>query len=257
MGDVALLAFITGSGFYDLPAVVERSQRDVDTPYGRVPVTVGRWDGTPVALLPRHGGDHSVAPQQINYRANIWALRHLGAAAIVATAVSGGIDPALQPGDLVLIDDFLDWTTGRATTFFDEPGAVRHTDMSQPYDPGLRALLAGAASLEGVALRDGGTYVCFNGPRFESRAEIRAAAALGAHLVGMTGYPEVALAVEAGVPYASLGVISNPAAGLAERDITLDEIMAVLDGAKGPLLALFGRAVRLWSERAVGGGSPA
>lgn len=252
MGDVGMLAFITGSGFYDLPSVTDRELRPVLTPYGPVEVTVGRWDGVPVAVLPRHGVDHGVAPQQIGYRANVWALRHLGARAILATAVSGGIAPHLSPGELVLIDDFLDWTTGRADTFFDQPGEVRHTDMTAPYDPGLRDLLARAAEAEGLAVHHGGTYLCTNGPRFETRAEIRAAAALGADLVGMTGYPEVALAVEAGIPYASVGVISNPAAGLADRDISLDEIMAVLEGAKAPLLALFGRAVALWAAE-VGG----
>ena len=241
-----MLAFITGSGFYDLP-VVDREQQVVATPYGEVAVTVGRWGGTDVAFLPRHGADHGVAPQQIDYRANVWALRQLGADAILATAVSGGIAPHLQPGDLVLIDDVLDWTSGRATTFFDQPGEVRHTDMTEPYDGRLRALLRRAAELEGLTVHDGGTYVCFNGPRFESRAEIRAVRLLGAQLVGMTGYPEVALAVEAGVPYASVGVISNPAAGLADRDISLDEIMAVLEGATAPLLALFDRAVELWA----------
>lgn len=244
-----MLAFITGSGFYDLPAVSHREERVVDTPYGDVAVTVGRWDGTTVGFLPRHGRDHSVAPQQIDYRGNVRALHELGARAILATAVSGGINEAYQPGDLVLIDDFLDWTTGRPSTFFDQPGQVRHTDMTEPYDPGLRTVLTEAAAAQGIRLHDGGTYVCTNGPRFETRAEIRAARSLGADLVGMTGVPEVALAVELGIPYASVGVISNPAAGLADRDISLDEIMAVLDGAREPLLALFGRAVQLWSAR--------
>jgi 5'-deoxy-5'-methylthioadenosine phosphorylase len=241
-----MLAFITGSGFYDLPAVTDRDDRTVDTPYGPVTVTLGRWGATPVAFLPRHGRDHSVAPQQINYRGNVWALREVGAQGILATAVSGGIRAEYVPGDLVLIDDFIDWTTGRAGTFYDEPGDVRHTDMTEPYHAGLRGLLGEAAALEGIAVRPTGTYVCFNGPRFESRAEIRAVGTLGADLVGMTGVPEVTLAVEVGIPYASVGVISNPAAGLADRDISLEEIMAVLDGAKEPLLRLFGRTVELW-----------
>lgn len=250
MGDVGMLAFITGSGFYDLPGVTDRTVEVVQTPYGAVAVTVGHWGDVPVAFLPRHGSDHSVPPHRIGYRANVSALRHLGAGAILATAVSGGINPAMRPGELVLIDDFLDWTSGRAATFFDEPGEVRHTDMTEPYDAGLRALLRDAARAAGVAVHDGGTYLCTNGPRFETRAEIRAATALGADLVGMTGYPEVALAVEAGIPYASVGVISNPAAGLAERDLAVDEIMAVVEGAKGALLALFGRVVEQWAAGA-------
>lgn len=244
-----MLAFITGSGFYDLPGVADRADRSVDTPYGAVTVTTGTWGGAEIAFLPRHGQDHSVAPQQINYRGNVWALREVGAEAILATAVSGGIDPSYRPGDLVLVDDVLDWTTGRADTFFDQPGDVRHTDMTEPYHAGLRALLGEAAALEGLRLVGGGTYACTNGPRFETRAEIRALAALGAQLVGMTGYPEVALAVELGIPYAAVGVISNPAAGLADRDISLEEIMAVLEGAKDPLFRLFRRTVELWVAR--------
>jgi 5'-methylthioadenosine phosphorylase len=244
-----MLGFITGSGFYDLPAVADRRDRAVSTRYGTVRVTVGRWGEVPVAFLARHGRDHSVAPHQINYRANVRALHQLGVQAIFATAVSGAINPAFGPGDLVLIDDFIDWTTGRPSTFHDHPGRVRHTDMSQPYDPALRELLATAARDEGVAVHPAGTYVCFDGPRFETRAEIRAVATLGADLVGMTGFPEVALAVESAIPYASVGVISNPAAGLADREIAIEEIMAVLDAAAGPLLRVFDRAVQLWAAR--------
>jgi 5'-methylthioadenosine phosphorylase len=244
-----MLGFITGSGFYDLPAVTDRDDRTVTTPYGPVTVTLGTWDATPVAFLPRHGRDHSVAPQQVNYRGNVWGLREIGVEAIVATAVSGGINPSLQPGDLVLLEDFLDWTTGRPSTFFDSAGDVRHTDMTEPYHRGLRDLLGEAAALEGIDLRPAGIYLCTNGPRFETRAEIRAAAALGADLVGMTGCPEVVLAAELGIPYASVGVISNPAAGLADRDISLEEIRSVLDASRAPLLNLFGRATGLWAQR--------
>ncbi len=238
-----MFGFITGSGFYELPGLEDPRTTAIDTPYGSVEVTIGEWHGRPVAFLPRHGGNHSVPPQQINYRGNIWALASVGVTDILATAVSGGIAEHLPPGSLVLIDDFIDWTTGRDDTFFDTPGEVRHTDMSAPYDPTLRAALATAAEALQLPVATSGTYICFNGPRFETAAEIRMARTLGADLVGMTGYPEVALAVEHGVRYASVGVISNPAAGLADEAISLDAIWAVINEAKDKVLELFGTVV--------------
>jgi len=158
--------------------------------------------------------------------------------------VSGAIDPALRPGDLVLVDQFIDATSGRAGTFFDRPGEVTHTDVTEPYDPALRSLLAGSAAAAGVDVHDGGTYICTDGPRFETPAEIRAYRTWGADLVGMTGCPEVALANELGLPYATVGVISNPAAGLADRPVSTDEIMATIAMAAGRLLAVLTEATR-------------
>ncbi|MEZ5380116.1 MAG: S-methyl-5'-thioinosine phosphorylase [Acidimicrobiales bacterium] len=244
-----MFGFITGSGFYELPGLEQSQVATVDTPYGEVDVTTGTWHDQPVAFLPRHGGSHSISPQQINYRANIWALASVGVSDILATAVSGGIADHLTPGSLVLIDDFIDWTTGRADTFFDNPGEVRHTDMSAPYDPSLRAALNIAAEELQIPLVRAGTYICFNGPRFETRAEIRMARTLGADLVGMTGYPEVALAVEHGVRYASVGVISNPAAGLSDTEISIDDIWAVINDAKDTVLTLFARVVQGGTHR--------
>lgn len=247
-----MFGFITGSGFYDLPGLQDPVLRSIDTAFGVVDVTTGRWHGADVAFLPRHGGEHSVPPQQINYRGNIAALHAVGVTDVLATAVSGGIADHLGTGSLVVIDDFIDWTTGRNDTFFDRPGkkrasveegGVTHTEMSNPYDAGLRAGLLAAADAQGIELHPSGTYICFNGPRFETKAEIRMAKILGADLVGMTGYPEVALAVERGLRYASIGVISNPAAGLAAVDISVDEIMAAVGAAKDTVLGLFAHVV--------------
>jgi 5'-methylthioadenosine phosphorylase len=209
-------------------------------------VTLGRWNEGEIAFLARHGHDHSVPPHRINYRANIWALREVGATAILATAVSGGIRAEMRPGDLVLIDQFIDVTTGRAGTFYDEVGNLRHTDVSEPYDPDLRRRLAEAARDAGTEVLANGTYICTNGPRFETPAEIRAYRAWGADLVGMTGCPEVALANELGIPYASVGVISNPAAGMADRPITMQEIMSTIETASARLLGLFERVAADW-----------
>jgi 5'-deoxy-5'-methylthioadenosine phosphorylase len=248
-----VFGLITGSGFYDIPDLVGRSTSDVETPYGPVRLTTGRWRGRAIGFLPRHGPDHSIPPHAINYRANIWALRHVGADAIVATAVSGGIDPAMVPGSLVVISDFLELTSGRSSTFFDgivDPGfgagSVGHTDMTTAYDPGLRALLLRVAVEESIEVIDGGVYCTTNGPRFETPAEIAMMGRLGGDLVGMTGYPEVALAREAGVPYAAIGVISNAAAGVAEGELSSADIMTVVERTAGPLYRLIGRTIELF-----------
>ncbi len=241
---VRVYGFITGSGFSELPRLERPETTIVATPYGEVGVTTGSWNGAEVAFLPRHGAGHSVPPQQIDYRTNLWALREVGVTDLLATAVSGGIADHLVTGSLTLIDDVIDWTTGRADTFFDRPGEVRHTEMGNPYDPSLRAALAAAAAARGIELYPSATYICFNGPRFETKAEIRMARLLGADLVGMTGYPEVVLAVELGIRYASVGIISNPAAGLADTEISLDEIMAAIAGARDTVLDLFAELLR-------------
>ncbi len=236
-----MLAFITGSGFYTLPGLEGAEDRRVVTRFGEATVTVGTMGGRPVAFLPRHGRDHSIAPHRIDYRANLAALDALGVSAIVATAVSGSLHPEVGPGSLRLIDQFIDLTWGRASTFFDEE--VRHVDMSEPYDPDLRAALLDAARAEGVELIPTGTYVCFNGPRFETPAEIEMARRMGGDLVGMTGCPEVILARELGIRYASVGVVSNLAAGLSAEPLSVDDIVAIVDEVAAVLHRVIDRAL--------------
>ncbi len=239
-----MLGLITGSGFDGLSDLEEADPDVVATPYGEVPITRGRLDGSPVVVLRRHGTGHRVPPHRIDYRANVRAIGDAGATAVVATAVSGAIDPALGLGDLVLVDQFIDATHGRIGTFHEDE--VVHTDMTEPYDPALRAEVRAAAAEAGIPLVEGGTYVCTNGPRFETPAEIRMYRAAGATLVGMTGCPEVALAVESGLPYASVGVVSNPAAGSNEEPLGLDDIRAAMAAAAEPVRALLaGTAARL------------
>ncbi len=246
-----MIGLITGTGFADLPDVVDRAAEVVPTPYGEVEVTMGRWKSAPVAFLPRHGADHCIPPHAIGYRANIWALREAGVQAVLATAVSGGINPAMVAGSLVIIHDFLNFTSGRADTFFDgADGTVTHTDMTHPYDPELRKLLLASAAAEGIDVVDGGVYCATDGPRFESPAEITMMGRMGGDLVGMTGYPEVVLAVEAGLPYASIGVVANPAAGLGDEALTVDEVMAVVSTCADRVRRLIGRAVADWQSAA-------
>ena len=258
-----VFGLITGSGFYDIPELTDRRVERVDTPWGdAVAVTIGRWRGCDVAFLPRHGADHSIPPHAINYRANVSALATVGAQQILATAVSGGIDPSMTPGRMVLISDYLDFTTGRGATFFDGSGRpvtlgpadpalagrsirVVHTDMTEPYSPAVRAVVRAAAEAERIDLIDGGVYCTTNGPRFETPAEIRMMHRVGGDLVGMTGYPEVALAAEAGIPYASIGVISNVAAGLGDEKLSVDDIVGLINTTAEPLYRLIGRTVEL------------
>jgi 5'-deoxy-5'-methylthioadenosine phosphorylase len=246
-----MLGLITGSGFYDLDQLHDRQVEEVETDFGIVTLTRARWEGRDeVVFIPRHGANHSIAPHLINYRANIAALHTVGVTAILATAVSGGIAEGLEPGMMVLIDDFLDFTNGRPGTFFDSPGTVQHTDMATAYDPELRNLVASAADDCGVAVTLGGTYCTFNGPRFETPSEIRMAKMLGGDLVGMTGYPEVVLARELGMAYGSVGVISNRAPGLGADDLSIDDIMAVLKDASQPLHRLIGATIERYHSSA-------
>ncbi|MCP5025556.1 MAG: S-methyl-5'-thioinosine phosphorylase [Actinomycetia bacterium] len=238
-----MLAFITGSGFYELPDLTDQEPRAVSTPWGDVNLTIGRYAGRQVAFIPRHGSDHSVPPHRIEYRANIGALADIGATAILAVNVVGGIVEELPPGALVCVDQFLDFTTGRAGTFFDE--SVRHTDMTEPYDADLRRLLLAAAGELGISLAPTATYVCTNGPRFETRAEIDFYRRIGGHVVGMTGYPEVALAREVDIPYAAVAVVSNAAAGMTGDTLTIEEIWDVLADVRPDLMRLLARAAEL------------
>ncbi len=240
-----MIGIIAGTGYYDLPGLMQRSERTVRTEYGDAALVTGLWRGTQIGFVPRHGGDHSIAPAAINYRANIRALADLGADAVFAVNVVGSMLPDHGPGSFVLVEDFIDFTTGRDCTFHDRPGEVRHTDMTDVYDPELRSLLRRAAQMEGVELGEGAVYVCTNGPRFETPAEIRMYARMGAGVVGMTGYPEVALAREAGIAYASVAVVSNVAAGMGAGAISHEEIFDMLDATKEPLFRLLGRAVQL------------
>lgn len=240
-----MIGIIAGTGFYELPFLLNPKVDERTNLFGTARVTIGTWHGKEVVFLTRHGVSHSTPPHAVNYRANLRALADLGVTEIVAINVSGGIDPNLPAGALALIDDFIDFTSGRASTFFDgeQPEGVRHTDMTAPYDRGLQQRLAAAARQASVPLTGDATYICFDGPRFESVAEIRMAKMMGASVVGMTGFPEVALARELGIPYAAIALVSNPAAGLEETPISLDDIRLIIEGSAQQVLAILDRYV--------------
>ena len=231
-------AIIGGSGFYEL--LDDADDLELDTPFGPPagPVSVGRLHGHRVAFLARHGRDHRFAAHRVPFRANIWALASLGVRGVLAPCSTGSLQPELHPGDFVVVDQLVDRTWGRAATFFDvggpddEPGAhaaVHHQSFADPYDPALRAALVAAARTNGVQVHDGGTMVVINGPRFSTRAESRWYRAMGWHVVNMTGMPEAVLAAEAGLPYATVALVTDYDAGVdGHEPVTMDEVFATM-----------------------------
>ena len=223
------LAIIGGTGVYDPGGLTGAASQTVVTPYGLAQLLVGSYQGQEVAFVARHGTGHSVPPHRVNYRANVWALRQLGVERVVATAAVGSLDPAAPPGSLVLPDQFLDFTWGRPSTFFDgESGVVRHQDVTNPYCPELRTILGQQARVAGWSCRTGGTLVCTQGPRFETAAEIHAFRLLGGTVVGMTGVPEAVLARELGLCYATAAIVTNFAAGVSADALSHEEVVAAM-----------------------------
>lgn len=240
------LAVIGGTGLYRLANLEQPESIERDTPYGAPsgPVRIGALGGKRVAFLARHGESHSIPPHRINYRANLWLLKSLGAARVLAINAVGGIGEGCGPRALVLPDQLIDYTWGRITTLCEEPGTeVLHVDLTDPYCPALRAEILEAARGLDIGLRDGGCLGITQGPRLETRAEVRKLARDGCDLVGMTGMPEAALARELGLRYACLAMVANWAAGLDpdDQEITLAEIEGHLAAATQPLPELIAR----------------
>jgi 5'-methylthioadenosine phosphorylase len=221
----AEFAIIGGTGVYD-PALLNQSVRHtIHTPYGPVDVTVGEYKGKRIAFVPRHGYRHSVPPHKINFRANIRALQELGVQQVLSTAAVGSLRRDLPPGSLVVVDDFLDLTKNRVQTFFEGEEGVVHIDMTDPYCNRLRRQLVEVAARNGIPVHDGGVYVCTEGPRFETRAEIRAYASWGGDVVGMTSVPEVVLAKEARLCYATVAIVTNYCSGISPHALTHQEVI--------------------------------
>lgn len=232
--------FITGTGFYTLPNIRNVKERTVSTPFGDVSVDVGEIGEQQVAFIARHGKKHNIAPAQINYRANMFALHTLGVNRILATSVSGSLVKDWPPGTLILVDQFLDFTYGRrADTFYPMDGKLAHVDVTEPYSPELHDYLMRVAEQQNVTLKRGATYACFNGPRFETAAEIKMVRQLGGHLVGQTNYPEALLARELAIAYATVGVVSNYAAGMEGAEMTVEEILENLKSLGSTIAELF------------------
>jgi 5'-methylthioadenosine phosphorylase len=231
-----MLAILGGSGLTQLSTLTETRRIAARTAYGEPsgPLTLGRIGGREVVFLARHGDAHSIPPHQVNYRANIQALKDAGATQIASVATVGGIRREFGPGVLVVPDQIIDYTWGRASTFFEGPGAkVTHIDFTEPYAGALRSRILAAAKACGETVNDGGVYGATQGPRLETAAEIVRMERDGADLVGMTAMPEAALAHEAGLDYAAIAVVANHAAGKGDsaHAISLSAIEAVVEQA--------------------------
>lgn len=231
------LALIGGTGVYRLAELENVQSQQPQTAYGEPsgPVRIGQWAGKRVAFLARHGEAHSIPPHKINYRANLAALKALGASSVLALNTVGGITEHCPPRALVLADQIIDYTWGRISTLCEEPGSeVLHVDFGEPYSASLRNRLLDAAQAAGVAVVGQGCYGATQGPRLETRAEIARMRRDGCDLVGMTGMPEAALARELGLEFASLGIVANWAAGAGpdpDEVITLEDVLANVDAA--------------------------
>jgi 5'-methylthioadenosine phosphorylase len=220
------IAIIGGTGVYDPDILNDIRDERVSTPYGDVELKIGKHGGKLVAFMNRHGEGHSIPPNMVNYRANINALKRLGVKNILATAAVGSLNPLMQPGHLVFVDQFLDFTKCRQQTFFDGGSAgVVHTDMTNPYCHELREILSRAAKSQDLTSHHRGVYVCCEGPRFETAAEIKMYRMLGGDLVGMTGVPEVCLAREAKICYATIAMVTNFAAGISPARLVHQEVV--------------------------------
>jgi len=230
-----MLAIIGGTGLTRLSTLQVAHREVVRTPYGdpSSALLFGQIAGRDAVFLARHGHGHTIPPHRVNYRANLAALKQRGASAVLAVASVGGITSS-HPGDLVLPHSIIDYTSGRASTYFDGGDQnVVHIDFTHPYAQELRECCLAAARAAGIAVRDGGVYGAVNGPRLETAAEIDRMERDGATVVGMTGMPEAALARELGLPYVAICVVVNHAAGRGDSSagISMDGITTVLESA--------------------------
>jgi len=225
------IALIGGTGFETLPPDIYAEPLSVATRFGVARVlSVSNNYVEPYKLyfLSRHGEEHGLAPHQINYHANIAAMVELEVGSVLATNAVGSLRKDLPPGSLVLLNDFIDWTRQRPLSYFTEGEKWAHTDFSTPYTPSLRKAIQQAAGLVELPLIEQGTYLCCEGPRFESPAEVRLFGQWGADVVGMTGLPEAIFAREAGLNYAALAIVTNYGAGLTDTPVAHEEVVEAM-----------------------------
>jgi len=225
-----ILGVLGGSGLYDFDGLSERREEEVPTPFGppSAPITSGRIGTTRLLFLPRHGRGHRFSPSEINYRANVFALKTLGAERVLSVSAVGSLREGLAPGQFVLPDQFIDKTWGRAATFFGA-GVVGHVGFAEPTCAAFRGAIGAAAEAGGRRVHDGGTYVCMEGPQFSTRAESQLHRSWGADVIGMTAATEAKLCREAEVCFALLALVTDYDAWHAsEAAVSVEAVVAVL-----------------------------
>ncbi len=242
----AMIGIIGGSGVYDLPGLEDIREETVSTPWGEPSdaLRFGRMGGHDAVFLPRHGRGHRLSPSSINYRANIAALKVAGVTDLVSVSACGSFRAEFYPGLFVLIDQFVDRTHGRESSFFGD-GCVAHVSMAHPIAPRLAARIADAAREEDIPFVKGGTYVCMEGPQFSSRAESLTYKSLGYDVIGMTAMPEAKLAREAEISYATIAMVTDYDCWHPEHDhVDVAAVIKVVRENAGKAAALLSRLIR-------------
>ena len=225
-----VLGVIGGSGLYEMEGLTDVGEIAIDTPFGKPSDTIvrGRLGDVTLLFLPRHGKGHRVPPHEINYRANICAMKTSGATHLVSISATGSMKEEIAPGDLVVPDQFVDLTKKRVSTFFDD-GIVGHVMFAEPVCPLMAKALAHAAKAAGGKVHEGGAYVCIEGPQFSTRAESRVYRSWGVSVIGMTSMPEAKLAREAELPFATLALSTDyDCWHETEEDVSVEAVLAVV-----------------------------
>ena len=225
------LGVIGGSGLYELGQLRDVEEIPMMTPFGAPSDTIvaGRLGPTRLLFLPRHGRGHRYPPHRINYRANVLALKMAGAEQILSVSAVGSMREDIHPGDMVIVDQFIDRTRNRIDTFFDDDGVVAHVGFAHPIDGQLASALSAAARSTGATVHDGGTYLCIEGPQFSTLAESQLYRSWGVSVIGMTNLPEARLAREAELPYATLAMVTDYDCWREGHDaVTVEAVVAVM-----------------------------
>lgn len=225
MVTIVAVGLIGGSGLGEL--VSRGDYSSYPTPYGEIEYISSRINGIEVVFIPRHGRGHRYPPHKINFKGNMYLFASMGIDKVVATSAVGSLNESLPPGSIILVDQFIDYTKRRVTFYEDH---VVHVDVTRPYCKGLMKILYGRGRELGLRIRLGGIYICSEGPRFETPAEIKMFRLMGGDLVGMTNVPEVVLARELGIHYVLIAIVTNYAAGMQER-VSQEEVLRVMNSS--------------------------
>lgn len=231
MNDRPILAVIGGSGLYEMPDLQDIREYDLDTPYGKpsAPIVGGRLDGLPIVFLARHGLGHRLSPSEVNYRANIFALKMLGAERVVSINACGSLREDYAPGDIIIPDQIFDFTRDRKRSFFGE-GLVAHISISDPFCPDLSSSVVQATRQTGATTHVGGTFIIIEGPRFSTRAESNVFRSWGMSLIGMTASPEAFLAREAEMCYTVMAHVTDyDVWHVSEQPVTVEMVIEILN----------------------------
>jgi 5'-methylthioadenosine phosphorylase len=247
-----MIGIIGGSGVYNITKETKTIEKKVvQTPYGESSeISLFEIDEKKIAFMARHSGDHSLPPHKINYQANIWGLDSLGVNQIIATNAVGSLKRGIHPGSLVLVHDFIDFSSKREKTFYDDK--VVHVDVTEPYCNRLRNQIIDNSDNNIVPKEDfvdKGVYVCTDGPRFETPAEIKMFQKLGGDLVGMTGLPEAVLAREKQICYSSICIVSNYGASISPNKLTMDEVFEIMEFKGTEIVNLIYKTIESMDEQ--------